>query len=638
MTRVLALALREMTERKLLFLGAALIGVITLLVPFTPIPNGYAYKDVVDVGAFVFALLLMVGGGVVLGATTIGRDLSSGRIAFFFTRELHAWEIWAGRIVGMFASVVLAAAVVLLPATFIGGGLRHLWDSRGDAEFPAALILALFLPLAAHYMSVALRSRSAWLALDVLALCVAAGTLWTLALPFLPYWFNGPKTIGAVLGLLTLMLAIAGWAGLATGRITPVTVHRWSALTLWSLIALGLLSFAAWSMWVFAANPKEIDWSRGWAHEVDGNGEWLAVGSGERKGRGGIPHEFLISSKTGAWMRLDDAQSVGVSADRRVAAIAKRSWAWRPSSWMETTIQLVDLTQPKPRARDTGIVLNSLIWTAPALSADGSRLAIIEPKRVSVYSMPDEKLLAAFPLEDNNWATLLFVDASTLQVNSQHDDESVITRFDIARRERISRHAFQGGRFRLDPTGSRVAIGSTTPRQDGRMSLYDTRSGVKLAEVPFASSVFGRRLFWLGDGEFALAVADDSPRAIAESAEKEPRVTIHSADGAERLRVPLPGAKRIAIIGEQNAGQLLVAWSDRDEYMQPCAGKTRLVAIDLATGAAVELPFKGWPKSYSWRMSPARGGPSTRLFTACDGTMVIYDAATGEAKTLLGGK
>ncbi len=640
MNGVAALALRELSERKLLFMGAALVAVITLLVPLTPIPGGYKYGDVVDLSAFVFALLLMVGGGIVLGATTIGRDLSSGRITFFFTRQLHAWEIWFGRIVGMFVTLVLASIIVMLPATIIGGGLRNMWSVRAAEELVNAAIFAVLLPLAAHYISVALRSRSAWLALDVVAVCVALALLGPLSLPFLPFWFGTPRTMGVILALLTVILALAGWVGLAKGRSTPVAVHRWSAFALWSLVALALLSFAAWRVWVFSASPSDIGWSKSWAYEIDGNGEWIGLGSEEKGGRGGIPHEFVMSTKTGAWFRVSDTQRIAVSADRRVAVIAKRTWAWKPPSWVDTTMQIVDLTASRPRARDLGIVLNELTWSPPALSADGSRLAIVQSKGVSVYSLQDEKLLAAFPLERSNWTTALFVDARTLQVVTAFDNETVVSRFDITRRQRISRAEFKGRGSRIDAKAEHVAVGSGSAEKPRVVRIYETTSGAKVGEAIFPSSPVGRRFHWLVDGGFALATIDEPPRpgGSVEMGHETPRLTIHAIDGTERMRIPFPGAKRIVIAGEQRHGELIVVWSDSDNLSNPCTGRPHVDVVDMASGSLREVPFEGWPKSFTWRSSAARGTVSTRLFSTCDGKMVMLDAATGEQRVVLGGR
>ncbi|MGK2860131.1 MAG: YncE family protein [Thermoanaerobaculia bacterium] len=641
MTRVFALALREIVERKLLFLGAALVAVITLLVPLMPLPGRYAYGEVVDTSAFVFAFLLVVGGGVVLGATTIGRDLSSGRIAFFFTRQLDAWEIWAGRVLGMFLTLVLATFLVLLPGTLIGGGMRHLWSGRGNQELPTAAIFAILLPLAAHYTSVALRSRSAWLALDVVALCIASGMLWTLSLPFLPFWFGRPQSLGALFALLTACLAIAGWAGLAKGRIAPVAVHRWSAFTLWSLVAVALLSFAAWRTWVFAVSPHEIDLSKGWAHEIDGNGEWIGIGSGEKKGRGGIPHEFLMSTKTGAWMRVDDSQTVAVSADRRVAVIAKRSWNWRPPRWIDTTMQIVDLTAPKPTARELGIVLPVMIWSSPTLSADGSRLAIVESKRLSVYSLPEEKLLAVFPLDpEHRWSQVRLLDADTVRVLTNTENGAVVSTFDIASRKRISEHVFSGGRPRMDRAAEHVAISSSKAGKDGVLAVHDVSEGALLAEISTPVSAMGRRFHWLADGGFALAlVPDDGRRRRTETdVVGESEVVVYALDGTERLRVPLPGARRIMLAGEQRKGELLLVWSESENFLQPCERRPHVVALDMASGSMRELAFEGWPKAISWGVSPEPGAASTRLFSACDGSLVMLDAATGATRELLGSR
>lgn len=640
MTHVLALTFREIAERKLLLVGSGAMGLMVLLAPLLRGTGSYTYLDVADLAALIVVTSVYVGGCVVLGATVIGRDLSSGKLSFFLTRPLGTAEIWTGRMLGAFLTALLSALLAAIPVTLAGGGLRHLFEpTPGGGDLPSMLAVPLVLLLAAHYVGVAFRSRSVVLLLDIVALCVASGMFWTLALPFLPSWFGRPQSLGAFCALLALFLAVSGWAGLANGRITPVAVHRWSAATLWSLVAVALLSFASWRAWVFAVSPHEIDLSKGWAHEIDGNGEWIGIGSGEKKGRGGIQHEFLMSTKTGAWMRVDDISGIAVSADRRVAVIAKRSWVWRPPKWFETTIQTVDLTAAKPRARDTGIVLNEGLWETPALSADGSRIAVRESGNVAVYSLEDEKLLAAFPHDEAGWPIISFSDNGRLLVISTEEKVTVISTFDIARRERVSRNVFTGTRLRLDRTGSRVAIGSGTEDKRSVVSIYETRSGVKLGEIPFQGAVWGRRAHWLSDGGLASATIDATPLRKDHAGEiAESSISVHAVDGTERLRVPLPGAQRILIAGEQREGELIVVWADNSNLQTPCAGEPHVVAIDLASGALRKLPIEGWAAAYSWRTSTGPGSASSRLFSTCDGKMVMFDAATGEKRTLLGGR
>jgi hypothetical protein len=284
-------------------------------------------------------------------------------------------------------------------------------------------------------------------------------------------------------------------------------------------------------------------------------------------------------------------------------------------------------------------VLNEGLWETPALSSDGSRIAVRESGNAAVYSLADEKLLAAFPLESTGWPALYFLDAGTLQVISTEEKVTVISTFDIARRERLARNVFTGSRFRLDRTGSRVAIGSTTADRRGVVSIYETISGKKLGEIPFQGAVWGRRTHWLSDGGLASAAIDATPLRKGHSGEiAESSVSVHAVDGTERLRVPLPGAQRIMIAGEQREGELIVVWADNSNLQTPCAGTPHVVAIDLASGALRELPIEGWAAAYSWRTSTGPGSASSRLFSTCDGKIVMFDAASGETRTLLGGK
>ena len=99
--------------------------------------------------------------------TADGRQMT-GRLGFFFSRPLPWWTIWGGKFLAAVLLTLGAGLLAAVPwlASGRGGSLRlaSLWDLQGAV---AALGWALVLVGAGHAASVAFRSRSAWLLVDL---------------------------------------------------------------------------------------------------------------------------------------------------------------------------------------------------------------------------------------------------------------------------------------------------------------------------------------------------------------------------------------------------------------------------------------------------------------------------------------
>ena len=92
MSKLLAVAARELRERWLLFPGAIVAG----LAPFVFTAFGMR-QELTPVLALVGAALFGAAGAVVIGSSMLARDSVNGRLGFLFSRPVSWLQIWGGK-------------------------------------------------------------------------------------------------------------------------------------------------------------------------------------------------------------------------------------------------------------------------------------------------------------------------------------------------------------------------------------------------------------------------------------------------------------------------------------------------------------------------------------------------------------
>ena len=93
-----AVFLRELRLRRILLLGALLVGLAAPLVPRLQGQTGARAADASAGMALLLGFLTCNVFSLLLGSGAIARDLSEGRLGFDFVRPIPAFAIWAGRI------------------------------------------------------------------------------------------------------------------------------------------------------------------------------------------------------------------------------------------------------------------------------------------------------------------------------------------------------------------------------------------------------------------------------------------------------------------------------------------------------------------------------------------------------------
>jgi hypothetical protein len=258
MKGTLVVAAREIVERKLTFLGAFVAGLLPLGLPLLPALRGNAH-EARSVAMFLLSTSIAVAFPLVFGATILVGDVAENRLAFYFSRPLHAVSIWAGKLLGALlisiGCALLAAAPVLLvegedafPLATVG------LDPRGllVLTLPGVLLLLLL----AHVVASIARLPSAWIVLDfVLALVFAVAITVSIRGLFLTGFWDlhevqrSPERFASWLtAAFIAALLVASCVQVADGRTDARRSHGALSATLWALIAAmaAILGGLAW--------------------------------------------------------------------------------------------------------------------------------------------------------------------------------------------------------------------------------------------------------------------------------------------------------------------------------------------------------------------------------------------------------
>lgn len=341
---VLAVAARELRERRLIVMTAVVAG----LLPFA-LRAVLADRGVGDAAGLLVGLGFSAAVALVLGATLVASDAASGRLRFFLARPLSASALWAGKLLAAVTLVLLSLLLTYVPALVVQAGWRFslergVWNGLGfHYEGPELLwslfllgfvfVLLLFLLGAAHVASTLYRAHSRWLALD---LTVGTGLVTLLVVVLRRQLLEGMGVALAralpILLLAGAMVVLAAAAvQIAAGRADLTRGHGAFSISLWTLTALLAAAVWAWGGWLRRVSPGDLG-----AHvPLYGApaGPGLVFGPGDGRGRAGFAPHFVFNAETGGWAQVSD-ERIGppaFAADGRSAvwvAVGQET-AWR---------------------------------------------------------------------------------------------------------------------------------------------------------------------------------------------------------------------------------------------------------------------------------------------------------------------
>lgn len=249
----LAVFRREWIGRRNVFLLALGIGFIQLV--------GMQFEAEAGRAAFLAAgtgTLLAWVVAALFGASMVGRDLEERRFGFLLNQPLRTGEIFAGKVAAGLGLAMLSAIVLCFPPVLLGGLWRQLPLKEVGRIIGIWLAGGTVLLLLFHAVSIQVRSRSPWLALDLAAWAAFAWGARLLSLRLI-----GGGAFEAMLQLwlillvvVTLGLLVAGYLQVAEGRADLQRGHRWVSVTLATSLGLALLIGWAQAAWVLKDGPK----------------------------------------------------------------------------------------------------------------------------------------------------------------------------------------------------------------------------------------------------------------------------------------------------------------------------------------------------------------------------------------------
>lgn len=259
MRGALAIAAREIAERKLVFFGAFLAGLLPLGLPLLPAFPGDAHHAR-SVAMLLLATAITAAFPLFFGATMLASDISEKRLAFYFSRPLPATSIWAGKLLGAFLISFGCAALASAPVLLLDGEAAFSLATGLSWERSLALAVSgvLLLLLLAHVAASIVRLRSAWIIPDsALAVVFAVAIALSIRRLFLAGfrslyepWRSPARSLWFLPVALVAILLAASCVQIIDGRTDARRSHGALSATLWGLTAVfaAILGGLAW--WV----------------------------------------------------------------------------------------------------------------------------------------------------------------------------------------------------------------------------------------------------------------------------------------------------------------------------------------------------------------------------------------------------
>jgi hypothetical protein len=651
MSRLLAVAARELRERWLLFPGAFVAGSLPLLMPAFGVS-----RELIPTMGLTGAALLGAAAAVVIGSSMLARDAANGRLGFLFSRPLPWGTIWGGK---WLAAIALATASAFLycipwmaayPLSSLGGHhgdswLRAILDGPGMAFGVMLVVVTVGL---ANFGSTLFRSRSAWLALDLVLMLAATWATWRYVAPLWLYVLGREQwTLVLVLLPLALGLLVGSVAQVAVGRTDLRRAHRALSLGFWAVIGCTLAVAASYWQWVRSTGPDAVSVR---AVTRDAAGRWIYVeGTGQHSGW--YPHGFLIDTATGRYLArpgpVDELQDVGFrmlfSADGRFGAlpVAARGGA---------ALYLFDLGEAGPQV--TEVALESSpppTWnTVFALSPKAASMFVVHESGASFYELPSGRRVATSTIPPG-WrpAAARFLAEGTARVwlvpgglRARAEMRVVVMTAD---------GSASGTTFpiatAIDPL---LVWRGVLPDADGRRILT-LDAGLHLRDgatgEPVASLVEGTGAIpalFLADGRILV----EGRAAVGQPPFAHPRLWVFDRVGTKLadFELPLLPPGSLGLGPEVAPGRVVVSCYRGSLLLE------HALVVDVASGEVVEKLLPGLRPAFAFpgvaSASPVAGS-SVHFFMADDGRGAVHpgrrlnpvvriDFATGERKIVAG--
>ncbi len=626
MRGTLAIFSRELAARREVLWLALALAVLATAMPWLPGLGGHQPGDVRGVAAGSLALLVGLLLAAAFGVGLIGRDLSEGRLGFYFARPVSGVAIWLGKLAAAMVLILGCELIVLLSGVL--GGLPRLGQSE-DEWIPVVLLTAapLLVLVLVHGVGVMVRARTAWLALDLVGTAGFVLVSWLSLQPLVDLGADMASAVvaGCLAASLLVALLVAGGLQVAHGRTDMVRSHLVLSLALWSMLAVAGAGAAGYGWWLRSFTAADVEGAWAWSENRDGS--WFVV-MGTAPGRLGVHRGFLVSADGRHELALPTSSSLrypqfSFSDDGSTAV-------WVGGDGRSGPLVFADLRANPPEPEATTLVVD-----APRtlhLTPSGRRLAMVEEGLLTLTSLPEGRLVSSVRLPQDLERAGVFLlddDHARLVTRLSTDDGTPLLRqadvdLDsgvIVRRPDIP--DIDDELVVYDASMARLAVRPPRWAPETREAMvFDAMSGLPLRRLDRERE--GTVLGFLSDGRL-LAVRDDEECDGVLSL-----VDLATGDVTE-VEVPLPTEG--SFFREVGANAMVVAtdgsWSTgfRLESLDLGTGHRRLVGEGLFPLWGGDWVFGGGDAGpVLW----SRAGGRTSLLVRRDHELLRWDPQTGE--------
>ena len=394
MRHALVIARRELGEKRFVALAATAFAVLPFLLATIPAIRGRnGPGDIIATGAGLLAIGFTGGLALILGGSVIGRDLSEGRLSFYFARPVGAASIWFGKVAGAVALIAGVFAIIILPARIAASGAwQHSWGKNASLLAVTVVGIAVALFFMAHVIGSFVRSRSAWIGLDFVALCLAALAAFLILRPLLESGaFEASRALAIAIGsgVAIALIGCVAWQ-LERGRTDRRRSHAALSQFLWAVIGVTLALAGAFVAWMLAAKPGDL---KSIEAETQSRGPWVMV-SGEARGRMDYHPAFVYNSETGAYSRFP------TRAGRQMFTRDGASMLVGRFDRRTNTIEIYRRPVAVDAEESTGLTFSGNgDFNA---NDDGSRIVSADRGIVTVYDVPQKRSLVSARLPESS--------------------------------------------------------------------------------------------------------------------------------------------------------------------------------------------------------------------------------------------
>jgi hypothetical protein len=651
-SRMLAVAARELRERWLLFPAGLAIG----LAPLVPPAFGLPREATPAVGA-LSALLLGLIAALVAGASMLARDTLDGRLGFLFSRPVSWPAIWGGKWLAAIVLVAGSAGLAALPWVLVhdlerqGGSWRVAFvDPQGSTFFFLLLLLGIGF---ANFNATAFRSRSAWVALDLGLLLLAIWLVWRWVAPLYSlqilgrFPLAGPWAFLVFLGPPAVALVVASAAQVVFGRTDLRRAHRAMSLTFWGVIFAALAVAGLRLAWARAATPADLEQYVQGTH--DPAGRWLYVEGLSRRGGGA---RFLIDIEDGRYVPWGLDRPWDSAAMGMIFAPDGRSGVILMHRTEHSAIVFVELGGDEPRFKEVELESSppSSFGARLALSPSGAHVLFAHENGASLFVVSSGRRVATATVPPG-WrpVAVRFVRESVGRVWLMPSiGRPVAPRSEI----RILDVTLEGEPrttavplavpvdpvrawphlVHPDPSGRRFLT------RDGGLRLRDGENGDLLA--PLVDDPSGSPAPYSGATLGGLFLADGRI-VVSEAVQAQTVLHVFDEEGSPLDDITLDRVPAGLAVGPEVApGRVMVRFGYALTGPEAGSGAETLV-VDLDERRVVEaLPGQQPLGGFFWLDTPAHApgasAPTVHLLIKTDGSVIRRDFTTGEERIVAG--